>query len=387
MPKKPNHAGQMQNYVPKGNGDASGEYGDDVTGSNVHYKSKGEEGTGIGIVSKPPKKKEEDDPFMKGFKKGLGEEDKGTFGAFDENTARDKQFKMLSDAFIGEEEEKFKQAYEKGSLNSKKALDRYSTTERYKKTVGSSACDWGAYYSLLDNKLASTRDNSYIKFNEYAKERTFWHENGHSIDFLGRFSEQYKTSNGKTVAQALDEDTFQNSPKGRRELFAKIQSDYQADLKKETGYSEDEVDQLSSGISKDVYAKAKERYEQSGKTRPFYDVWREYEMDIMATPEITKRLDEVAKIRKKQNEVSAKWCDVSDVCSGMSRNRMKMNGEHPARYWNDYKGNRAHEFFAEAFSSKSIDYGSYELLKKYFPNAMGAFEEIYDKLTKGEIKQ
>lgn len=26
MPKKPNHAGQMQNYVPKGNGDASGDY-------------------------------------------------------------------------------------------------------------------------------------------------------------------------------------------------------------------------------------------------------------------------------------------------------------------------------------------------------------------------
>lgn len=37
MPQKLNSAGKMQNYVPKGNGDASGEYGDSATGSNIHY--------------------------------------------------------------------------------------------------------------------------------------------------------------------------------------------------------------------------------------------------------------------------------------------------------------------------------------------------------------
>lgn len=37
MPKKLNSAGQMQNYVPAGNGDASGEYGDNATGSNKHF--------------------------------------------------------------------------------------------------------------------------------------------------------------------------------------------------------------------------------------------------------------------------------------------------------------------------------------------------------------
>ena len=39
MPTKPNSAGQQQNYVPKGHGDASGEYGDNATGSNVHFTS------------------------------------------------------------------------------------------------------------------------------------------------------------------------------------------------------------------------------------------------------------------------------------------------------------------------------------------------------------
>lgn len=39
MPTKLNKAGNQQNYVPAGNGDASGEYGDNVTGSNKHFTS------------------------------------------------------------------------------------------------------------------------------------------------------------------------------------------------------------------------------------------------------------------------------------------------------------------------------------------------------------
>lgn len=36
MPKKPNRT-ELQNYVPAGNGDASGEYADEETGSNIHF--------------------------------------------------------------------------------------------------------------------------------------------------------------------------------------------------------------------------------------------------------------------------------------------------------------------------------------------------------------
>jgi len=39
MPTKLNKAGNQQNYVPAGNGDASGEYGDNADGSNIHFKS------------------------------------------------------------------------------------------------------------------------------------------------------------------------------------------------------------------------------------------------------------------------------------------------------------------------------------------------------------
>ena len=37
MPTKLNRAGQQQNYVPQGNGDASGEYADHASGSNKHF--------------------------------------------------------------------------------------------------------------------------------------------------------------------------------------------------------------------------------------------------------------------------------------------------------------------------------------------------------------
>ena len=40
MPTKPNRSGQQQNYVPAGNGDASGEYGNH-TGSNKHFQTFG----------------------------------------------------------------------------------------------------------------------------------------------------------------------------------------------------------------------------------------------------------------------------------------------------------------------------------------------------------
>ena len=39
MPTKRNHGGNQQEYVPAGNGDASGEYADNASGSNIHFKT------------------------------------------------------------------------------------------------------------------------------------------------------------------------------------------------------------------------------------------------------------------------------------------------------------------------------------------------------------
>ena len=54
MPTKINSAGKQQNYVPAGNGDASGEYGDNATGSNKNFKvfKKPDDNSSIGIEKK-----------------------------------------------------------------------------------------------------------------------------------------------------------------------------------------------------------------------------------------------------------------------------------------------------------------------------------------------
>lgn len=63
MPTKPNHSGQQQEYVPAGNGDASGEYADNATGSNIHFKSfkKPENDTSKGTQSETKLPKEKKD--------------------------------------------------------------------------------------------------------------------------------------------------------------------------------------------------------------------------------------------------------------------------------------------------------------------------------------
>lgn len=56
MPTKPNRAGQQQNYVPQGNGDASGEYADHASGSNIHFTNfKQPEQKSFSSFSKEPK--------------------------------------------------------------------------------------------------------------------------------------------------------------------------------------------------------------------------------------------------------------------------------------------------------------------------------------------
>ena len=102
MPTKPNHSGQQQEYVPAGNGDASGEYADNATGSNIHFKSfkKPENDTSKGTQSKTKlpkenkdKKEKKDQPSKshiqdaeKKIKNILSEDMEITLDGFDEET-------------------------------------------------------------------------------------------------------------------------------------------------------------------------------------------------------------------------------------------------------------------------------------------------------------
>lgn len=58
MATKLNKAGQQQPYVPAGNGDASGEYGDNKTGSNKHWVSPDDVKRQLGYKEEPKKESE-----------------------------------------------------------------------------------------------------------------------------------------------------------------------------------------------------------------------------------------------------------------------------------------------------------------------------------------
>jgi len=74
MPKKPNHAGKMQEYVPAGNGDASGEYGDSG-GSNKHFKAFKKPKSVKPLKAKEKIKKTLDDDLKKAYQKYGNDED------------------------------------------------------------------------------------------------------------------------------------------------------------------------------------------------------------------------------------------------------------------------------------------------------------------------
>lgn len=99
MPTKRNHGGNQQEYVPAGNGDASGEYADNASGSNIHFKTfkKPENDTNKGTQSEtklPKEKKEKKDqpskPHIqdaeKKIKSILSEDMEITLDGFDEET-------------------------------------------------------------------------------------------------------------------------------------------------------------------------------------------------------------------------------------------------------------------------------------------------------------
>ena len=45
-----------------------------------------------------------------------------------------------------------------------------------------------------------------------------------------------------------------------------------------------------------------------------------------------------------------------------------------------------HEALAEIASSKAVNQEGYDLMKKFIPKTVAVFEEIYEKLKKGDIK-
>ena len=150
MPTKPNRAGEQQNYVPAGNGDASGEYGDNSTGSNKHFTAfkKPKKESRIKELDKNKLKQigkyvdyyqgsKSNQDFIKDFRYYTG-----SFGNLSNFTDEDleniidefRDLETTKDKIWYQEKGKWKSSYNKGLLD-KLGIQSYTLEEREKKEI------------------------------------------------------------------------------------------------------------------------------------------------------------------------------------------------------------------------------------------------------------
>lgn len=84
-----------------------------------------------------------------------------------------------------------------------------------------------------------------------------------------------------------------------------------------------------------------------------------------------------------QQAAIRKWSDMTDIINGLTRKIIC--GYHSKGYWDKAGNSRAIEAFAEIASSKAANQESYDIIKSYLPKTVEAFEELYEKIKRGEI--
>ncbi|MBR7100972.1 MAG: hypothetical protein IKC74_01660 [Clostridia bacterium] len=76
---------------------------------------------------------------------------------------------------------------------------------------------------------------------------------------------------------------------------------------------------------------------------------------------------------------------MSDFVSAATKGKQDFGFRHTSDYWSD-SSKRGKEAFVEIASAKATNPQSYSLLRKFLPDTVKSFEEIYDKLKRGGIK-
>jgi len=219
MPQKPNFARKMQNYIPQGNGDASGEYADDASGSNVHYKSDGggfEQGlekSGIAIKGAAPKGGEKKADAKKG-----GDDVRRSLDGLGGTYAK---------------------CWDAGSEGSRKIISGISSSVRVEKTARPVSFFSPLGGSVVAGKMTQAKSVNFGKQKLFGGlDRTqdvLFHEFGHAVDYVMSadegetfwnpkkyVSESYVTeSSGKTIAETLRGEMSSKKAREIREAYAR----------------------------------------------------------------------------------------------------------------------------------------------------------------------
>ena len=92
------------------------------------------------------------------------------------------------------------------------------------------------------------------------------------------------------------------------------------------------------------------------------------------------RLSPQQQIRRyvKQNFLEKDYSYLSDIFSGVTKNKFHLGAYHKASYWNDRS--LAVESFTEMYSAAILNKTAIKLIKKYFPESYGVYRDIIKEI-------
>jgi len=402
MPQKPNRSGNLQNYVPAGNGDASGEYGDNESGSNIHFK----------VFKKPddstPLKENEIDQYE--FESAVDYID-GYLRDYDDYM---KDHKEKIGFHNPHKYNQIKELHNSDVIKDKSAIIKIANA--YQNAAEEGKSYWIVNQGFSGNSYYFERPDGQkgIVITPYGFSKTsshygmvWFHENGHLLDNTfekgkKNWSVDYVSKKyNDTLQNVLNEEFDKYFTKERKQeiidkieaLRDKIYADYGYDYKK----MEEQRNELNAKLLpfkrelKEKYAEIDKLYEENKITGWEHIVGRNRlkEKYQIATWEITNQIGKLIGKKKKEeieyevaNKVYNEYSTITDMYSSLGKGRLhaEYGGYHDRDYWKKDENKRVKEFFAEAFSGKTLGNTHYNQLKEAFPKSMEIFEEIYREI-------
>lgn len=440
MPTKLNRAGQQQNYVPQGNGDASGEYADHASGSNKHFtnfkkpenqkleqKSLKQE-PNIGVQIKDTGEQPADTSAIKSKYDGKGKQVLAE--SLQKKLNKGPNGKLLLEAISGADDElsgiigDFYNANPKIEIKLGKNLNsKYETTSFFNYWTGAKSYSFAV--SLGQGVL---KEQGY-----YSKGGVFFHESGHALDAsyineggmkdewsYSYISKKYGQPMRKMVKEEirtfkdnyaeikekikLEQEELTNKFFGVEEqkeldiVREKLKAAYQhldkdegnVALKNKQNKIIDEIVTIKNEWFKDYNNPEKKaayfnkQQELKNSTAELSDYQNKfYAKNYPDKEQISKRENELLDLKinakaKAKEQICVKYGDLSDMFIAAGVGDLCGMGHTSHGYWTDrHVGN---ECFAEITSAKATNPASLELMKKYIPKTLEIYDEIMDQI-------
>ena len=411
MPTKPNRAGQQQNYVPKGNGDASGEYGDNATGSNKHFTNfkKPDETQQVEEVKVTEQPKVEQQTETTKYKDDFGYE-------WENRQKYDFYLSLITSGIMSsvsvfEEKEDFikklKEVINDSNENSLNAIAY---------TMKNSPCEFtkdrfeqgNSYYYPMMNQIhieQSSFDRGFEK-----QGTSLFHEIGHYINDRNKVHENIKWyshtvkmtdaqtlfDDGKSLADTLQEELQEFSASKVASKIRKDKEKYVNEQLKQYGFTMKDYENLTKELKyireseewQKIQQKIKDDYD-NGKYGSVSDANKDLRNRFQMWKEqgpYRHKYSQLDKWRPMYIKATSEWFSntgihaVSDVWSSKSDFGFGL-GHSREYYKKSYKNPNpqsllADEFFANVFGAYSVGgEQALETTKKYFPRS-------YDKVLK-----